>query len=336
MSGTADEHTPAETPAIEQHGDDLEAVLGAAWDEASSDAPAPEETSSAFAASQRGADGRFVSEAAASPSVSTTEATPSAPEPPSFITDKDAWSAAPQAVRDAILLREKEVSETAEKANRATSEYEPVRREIEKHRPMLAALGLDEATAVRNLLTAQAALQDRPAEVIAQLARQYRVDLTQFIPREEPKQHQDPAVRELREQVARLTQQLETRAQQEQQSTVQSHQAQIAAFAKDHPHFEDVRNIMGALVQTGQAAALQSAYDMACHASPPVRAKIAEEGRRAASAKSQQEAETARNKARSITPSRAAAGSEQRRAVPSNESVEDTMRAVWDSFEGAA
>ena len=314
---------------IETRGDDLEAVLGAAWDKLEAESNAPFESAPAELASEpsaRDEHGRFVSAQSAEPEI---------PEPPASIADKDAWKTTPASVREAIIAREAAVKDESEKLSKVSTEYDPIRVEIDKHRPMLAATGVDAATAVRNLLNAQAALQDRPAEVIAQLAKQYRVDLTQFTPRQAPQQHQDPTVRRLEETVARLTQQLEQRSQQEQQSTVQSQQAQIQAFARDNPHFEDVRNIMGGLIQTGQAADLKTAYDMACYASPAIRAKLLASERQTQASKAQQEADAARRRGSSVTPSRAASG-EQRRAAPKDERVEDTLAANYDRLFGAA
>jgi hypothetical protein len=53
-------------------------------------------------------------------------------------------------------------------------------------------------------------------------------------------------------------------------------QSQIEAFASDpaHPHFERVKVLMGSLLETGEAADLEDAYNQACYAKPDIRSSL--------------------------------------------------------------
>lgn len=53
-------------------------------------------------------------------------------------------------------------------------------------------------------------------------------------------------------------------------------QTDIETWAKDKPHYNDVRKRMSMMVLSGDANTLDEAYDMACNADPVIRKAIRE------------------------------------------------------------
>lgn len=95
-------------------------------------------------------------------------------------------------------------------------------------------------------------------------------------------EYADPQVKALQQQVAQLQGFLNQQQQTQMQSVQQDTQSMIDKFAsaKDadgnlkYPHFEEVRDRMGVLIQGNQAQDLESAYEMAIYADPKLRQSL--------------------------------------------------------------
>lgn len=131
-------------------------------------------------------------------------------------------------------------------------------------------------------------------------------------------------------------------AQQQQQShqintDIQSFASAVATDGNlAHPYFNDVREHMGALMQTseftnlvqskGGPAALNEAYDRAVYANPQIRQNLLAQNEQRQAMERKRAAETAKNASVSI----AGAPGGNRQGLPSNETIDQTLRRVVD------
>ena len=209
------------------------------------------------------------------------------------------------------------------------------------HRQTFARAGMDDVAAVRQLLAANAYLQKDPQNAIAWLANQYGVDVGAIGNDPAPEdEYADPQVKALQQQVNQLTGFIQNQQTQQQQSVQQSTQSMIDQFAAQtddngnpaHPHFEQVRSVMGTLINAGNAPDLKTAYEMAVYADPNLRQQ---EMQRFAAKQSQsevkKEAVKKAKKAQRSTVRGSAAPAQP--TLPAKMSVRDTIEASIRQLE---
>jgi len=167
---------------------------------------------------------------------------------------------------------------------------------INPYQAMLAAEGANPITVVDDMMRTAYLLRTAPpqqkVQLFRQVAQQFGVDL-QSLTAEEP--YVDPQIAALQARQQQLEQYLQQQALQAQQAS-QASQAQetsrltneIDDFASDpaHPHFEEVRADMAALLKAGRAQGLADAYEMAIWARSDIRSSLldAQEAKRKAEA----------------------------------------------------
>lgn len=242
-----------------------------------------------------------------------------------------------------------QVAAANERASGA-SKYDAIEQLLAPRRTAFARDGLDDAGALRQLF----ALSDMAAQDPASFARwfvQQRGLRPEHIWGQGPAQQQpqgegqpdfsdDPLYQYMQQENAQIRQQLDNVLGfiQNQQNTAQSqsHQqvaSEIQTFgtAKDdkgrlkHPHFEQVRSLMGTMIASGRASDLDTAYDMACRADPDVNAKIAS-AQRAAEEREQQRQRRAKAEAASKA-GKSISGSPGQRAMPeASDDIREDMR----------
>lgn len=207
--------------------------------------------------------------------------------------------------------------------------------------------GVDEAMAIRQLVGAHAFLQRDPNAAIQKLAEQYGINLKAIV---EGNAAADPAgespvVKGLREQVAKLTDQIAkvTGHQGEQQLHARLNEVTQFAEEKDaqgnlkRPHFDDVAPVVATMIRAakteGKALTLQEAYDSAVWANPQTRAKVlaAQDAQRRAKEEEDRKAKAnAARKAGFEVKGEGAATS----VVAKNDSIEASLEAAWDAAAG--
>lgn len=218
--------------------------------------------------------------------------------------DKEKFKALPKEAQSLILDRHKEMTADYTRKTQGIAEqgkkYEALDKVFEPHRETLKAQGLDEVSAVRNLITAYEQqeqfirhFKQNPRAAIEWLANRHGVNLV-----EDPNAEKlDPTVARLSQEVLQLKEQREAEGRQRVLAEQQQIQSTIDAFAKEiaadgylaHPHFEELKLEMGALMSSGKAGSLQDAYDMALWANPSTRSKQIEADRAAMAAKREAE-----------------------------------------------
>ncbi len=226
----------------------------------------------------------------------------------------------------------------AERYNRLDSLLAPRRERFQ-------IAGIDDVQAVQALLAAQDYLERSPREGIAYLARQYGVDLRGFAsgqPAGQPAQAAPP-MPEWAQQLFGKVQSLESVTVQQQQAAQQAARSevdgQVHAFRSDpkNLYFENVRNDMAALIQSGQARTIQEAYDKAIWASPEIRPLVLRQQQEADQATqraaAQAKANAARHASGSITGSPSPGASPAQRSNPTS-TVGDDLRSAWNEIAG--
>lgn len=253
------------------------------------------------------------------------------------------------------------VAEKLTEAEKASGRFKALDEVLAPKREEWARDGLEEHVVLRQLFALTDYAKTKPAEFIQWFAQSKGINLGQFAPQPaaQPDPNDpyanDPVVQRVNQQLAaiqqrnaaleqqlqQLTGSLQTREQQERQAQQQQLDKQIATFASQmddkgkskHPYFPIVRNTMAIFLEKGQAADLDSAYDMACHANPDVRAKIAA----AAKAEDQREqARKAREKAAAATKAGSSvSGAPGGRSEPQpTGDLRDDLRAAFAQHSG--
>lgn len=152
------------------------------------------------------------------------------------------------------------------------------------------ARGVDPIRATQMMLAADHVLrhgtQAEKYRAVQTLAQDYGIDLGALSqPGQQPAQ-ETPELAALRQELQQLRQHVSAQQQYVTQQVGAGLATEIETFAKDHKHFEAVRERMGQLIQSGAADSLQTAYEMATWSTPEVRQALlaeqqAEEARRA-------------------------------------------------------
>lgn len=254
------------------------------------------------------------------------------------------------------------VGEKLTEAEKASGRFKALDEVLAPYRDAWARDGLQDHLVIRQLLALTDQAKADPVGFIKTVAAQRGIDLRQLVP-QEPAQPDpndpyanDPVVQRVNSEIAAMRQQnaalqqelqrlngtFQTREQQERQAQQQQLDKQIATFASEmddkgkskHPYFPIVRNTMAIFLEKGQAADLDSAYDMACHANPDVRAKIAAAAK---AADQREQARKAREKAAAATKAGSSvSGAPGGRSEPQpTGDLRDDLRAAFAQHSGA-
>ncbi len=298
---------------------------------------------------QRDEQGRFAKkeETEQNATASPEEGTEPPAEKQETIRPPASWSAAAKAefnalspvIQQEVLRREKDIENgkaqwdaKGEKLNKYDALFDAARRE------KLTLAGVDEITAVKQLLAAQDFLERDPLNAIQYLARQYGVQLP-GLGGPQAQQFQQPAndpnLTALQNQVAQLSQTLTQRQQQDEEAERARHRSEIEAFAANpaNLYFENVKADMANLISVGQATGLQDAYEKAIWANPEIRPLLIA----AAAPKPQPEPKVVGKPAGlSVTGARAPGASQANGSTNPNASIEDDIRDAIAQVQGRA
>lgn len=198
---------------------------------------------------------------------------------------KGKWADVPPGIQAYIAERETDAHSQITQMGQEIAQIKPIRELLDQNLGIFDANGVSAEQGLDLLFSAQRMLDSDPMKGIAAIAQSYGIDLAQAFGAQG---NGDPQMRSLQAQVSHLTNQLTQRDNQSRMSQERQNQArasevqsQVQAWGQDKEHFarDDVRNMMGTLIQSGQATDLDAAYEAACHAIPEVRAAIAEKSK---------------------------------------------------------
>ena len=231
------------------------------------------------------------------PPAAAQQAPPATAAPASLSKEiKAQWDKLDPAVRSEFVRREADVAKGIEHLKASYRGYDealaPLRDEIR-------SVGKTEAEAIRMLADWRQALRGPDkVQAFAALAKLEGIDLSQLAPRQpgpaQQSQPTDPAAF-LRPYIGPISQEVTALKTELQRRDAERVQADIASFAKDKPHFDQVRVRMGVLMQSGQIPGdnprevFDRAYEEACRSHPEIYGLIQQE----AEAKRQADAQAA-------------------------------------------
>lgn len=248
---------------------------------------------------------------------------------------KAAWERLPAEVRKEILKRETDISKGFEKHAQKSKQYESWAQAFEPIRGALAHSGMDERQYVERAIAVDRFLQEQPAEAIKWLAGQYRIDLSNLMPQQQPAMPEgsgvDPSILQRFNTLEQQNQQFQRQMQQQQ---LDQAAARVNAFISDPEHkyvneaavgnelANSVIQDMLVFLQADPAKDLGNAYAKAIRVNEQAAQAVAQE--RAAKA-----AEKAKRKPTNVKTNGAA-------GRPGNVSLDDAVRASIDEFRARA
>lgn len=192
-----------------------------------------------------------------------------APEPPvwekpptSWKKDyHETWSKADPQLRQYVLQREEEMREGVRSSIERASFGEKMQKAIEPYMPTIQGLGIEPTVAVQSLMQAdhilRTAAPDQKQAYFMQLAQQYGINLNGVEFTGAPV---DPVVYNLQNELNAVRGEVVGWKQQQEQAQAAALQAEINEFAQTAEFFEDAKDDMIKLLQSGAASDLQDAY----------------------------------------------------------------------------
>jgi hypothetical protein len=248
------------------------------------------------------------------------------------------WDGLTPEAKAIAVKREAEVAKGFEEYRGKTAQLQEISQVFEPIRQVLQQNGIQsDVQAVKMLAQWEGSFRNPQTRIQAfhNLAKQYGVDLSTLVqnPSPAPSSVQDipEHLRPVIDQFGNIVQEVNGLKQEFQRSREDRISSELSAFAKDKPHFEKVRVIMGQLMNSGivQPGDLEGAYQKATALHPEVSAAI--ESERVAKAA----AELAKTNAEKATRARQAAISPGQRspngavnvagAKPKSSSVKETL-----------
>jgi hypothetical protein len=179
------------------------------------------------------------------------------------------WAKIPPEAQAQIEHREKQMLEGLGQYKEHSELGRSIKEVVTPYMPMLHASGVDPAKAVAVLLNANYRLTTGPVEARRQAFIELGASLG-LVPQQNVPQ-EPPAVREMRERLAKLEGSLTQREQQQYEEARTRVTSEVEVFAKDAPYFDEVADDMVPFLNAG--ADLKTAYDKAIYANPVTRAK---------------------------------------------------------------
>lgn len=351
--------------------DDIGADIAAAWDQHTTApdttaAPAsdtkPADTTTAPASDKPPRDdgrderGRFAKQGETQTPAAPATETPAAPgvtapEAPAHWPAKDRELFAKATPEHQAWLLERHKAMEAD-YTRKTQEIAPARRLKEQldeilgpHRQKYSMSGLDDAAAIRQLVSAHEFLERDPANAIRYLAQQYGFDINTLNQQQPGSDTPSPVPPEVNNRLAQLERADKERIAAAEKQQQEANLAKVTAFAEEkdaqgqllRPHFDEVASVIQALMQAditaGKQPDLQSAYDRAVYADPAVRQKVlaAQDAKRKADeeAERKRKADEAKRAGFDVTGT-GGLGTPQ---ITSN-SIRGEIEAAWAAHEG--
>lgn len=206
--------------------------------------------------------------------------------PPGFSTETKAFLdtlPADHPIKRDLEKRETEISNGFKGYSDKAKQYDAIDQAVAPFRSAYQQAGLkSDAEAINRLFQWEQAVRSNPAQTIFQLARQYNVDLSQLAQghSQAPQGQEIPDyVRPVYDRFGQVDQEVSTLKQQINAFQNEKVSETLTTFAKDKPHFERVRVLMGQMMAAGIADPnkLDDAYQQAVWATPELRDQLLKE-----------------------------------------------------------
>lgn len=233
----------------------------------------------------RAPDGKFAAEdkvaapkaATAAPGITTPPVDPLAqPEPvwkkPPNSWKKDyheAWTKADPRLQEYAFQREEQMKAGVEPLKAKAAFADSVQQVLEPFMPTIRGLGYEAPQVIKGLLEADRILRSSPPQeklaYLVQIAQNYGVDLQALTGAASQVAPVNPDYHALRNELLSVKGQMQGWFDSQKQTESQTMQDMIDKFASadGHEHYETVKPVMAALLQSGQAKDLDEAYKKA-------------------------------------------------------------------------
>ena len=254
------------------------------------------------------------------------------------------WETLPPAVKADAVRREAEVAKGFDEYRTKTAQLSEISQALEPLRPVLQQSGIQtEAQAVKRLLEWEGSFRNPNTRMQAfqNLAQTYGVDLSTLVqnPSLAPSSAQEipEPLRPVLDQFGNIVQDVNSVKQELQALRNERIDSDLRNFAKDKPHFNTVRELMGKLMSAGAAQDLESAYHQATRIHPEVSAAIeAERSAKAAADLAKANAEkAAKARQAAISPGQRSPSAPASSAKAKGSSVRDSlMSSIGELREG--
>lgn len=206
--------------------------------------------------------------------------TPVLGPPPGWSKESKAlFDTLPASIIADVLKREGEVNSGFKQKSDELRRYQEIEQVLAPVRASYQQHGVaSDAEAVRRLFQWESAIRRDTPNAIRALARQYGVDLSTLV---QGSPEPSAAPNDAFSQVRPVLDQYGSKIAEVSQAVSQIQEARtadtISSFAKDKPHFDKVRVLMGQLMASGAATSLEDAYNKAIYADEGVRTSILQE-----------------------------------------------------------
>jgi len=252
----------------------------------------------------------------------------------------ETWAALPEQARNEVLKREEDILRGIE-GYKATSAFgERMQAAIQPFQQYFQQVGVPPEQMFNSLMSAHMFLSNGAPEqkmaVFQKLAADYGIDLGQA--QAAPAGAPDPQVQELRRAVQQLGGQLHGMTQAQHRAVFETNLKQVTEFSQhpDHPHFEEVADIIATMMEKGIAKNLQEAYDKAVWQHEGTRAKVIEKMMKDAETKRQQEAKDRTAAARRATSANIAARDRAGKPTAQLGTIDDTLAETLSDIKSRA
>jgi hypothetical protein len=231
-------------------------------------------------------------------------------------------------IEEAAQAGKTEWASKAERLNRFDGLISPIKER-------LALAGTDEVTYLSRLIAADQMLSRDAHAGLAQIAQMYGLSPAQIGVQSQQAEH--PDILALRTELSTLKQSLEQREHSERETRLSEARREIEAFKADHIYFEDVREDVKVLLESGRASTLEDAYDRAVWMNPEIRALVQKAERESDQTRTQraQHAQKALSAGVSVTGS-PAPGGKANGSVNPTATIQDDVRTALRELSGRA
>ena len=231
-------------------------------------------------------------------------------EPPARFSekDKDTFRSLPREAQEILAARNQEMEADYTRKTTDLAEQrkatEALQAAVEPYRPYLASLNTTPDRAIPVLLAADYQLRhgtpEQKNKLIVQLAHDYGISLSEISELSED-DAVAPEIAQVNQRIAGIERAIQVGQTQAQTQINQSAENQVTAFVEEkdsagnllHPHFAEVRAVMGSLISVNPDLDVHKAYEHAVWANPQLReANLSQQRQEAEKATEQRRVET--------------------------------------------
>jgi hypothetical protein len=250
-------------------------------------------------------------------------------------TAKALWGDLPPEVRAEAHRLERDAQRLVARNATEKRQYEGLEQILGPRRQRLAAMYGSEARALEQLFALSDFAEKDPQGFLKYFAQQRGLNLASMNQGFQPL---DPNTAALHQQIQALNGKIQQSETQQQAAERQQVERLYQAFANDpkNIYFNDVREDMADLLDSGAARDFEDAYNKAIWANPATRERLFSERAKAESEKRQKEAEQAAKEAKRVQATNVATKGVRGSSPDKPNSIDETLNRTWDALHGAA